>query len=458
MPAGVGLEQLSERDRASAAAYLDKRKQPVGLESSSKWKLLGNHLKHLKKTGIRDSDTEQRVIDLRTVEKQISKSADPMMKMRYVFKASEQLEAHLKALEKDFKRLKRLVKSAWRDQHPNENDFEAMTGDERQLIALRGKHERALREAERDRPGTKALYDRCYTPNESLKLELNLLDPTGEASRKHFPIFVPWFEHNANWEILVKITQEDPSRDSQKFGRNLRDACEKAKNIGTCVLWVSDHFWVSLSSPLPTGPHEMKNLDDELERLAIAERLELAFKIAESGLVLLGTSWLSSLSTESVKRFKVQGKVPRYMVDISDNRELIGVMLEEAKPHDERVHHYIFSIGALLVEIALRNHIRDGRVREVKWSGAGLLLVTQESGLLKTSSISRLVDQVRKEMGVHYAEVRLFRAPIRAAKRWLTFSFFRLWTSAYKIRRLRSTVTGSRTFSVTPAAPKKKKL
>lgn len=147
----------------------------------------------------------------------------------------------------------------------------------------------------------------------------------------------------------------------------------------------------------------MHSLDAKLGSLVAAERLEIAFRIAESGLILMGTSWLSNLSSLSIKRVKVYKKPPKYLININDGDQSLGPLLDRITPLRGTLHSYIFIIGAILVELAL-NH----RVRDVKWTQQGLWLVAPRSGSLLPYSVNHVVNLVEKAMEKPYSEAVKF--------------------------------------------------
>ena len=70
----------------------------------------------------------------------------------------------------------------------------------------------------------------------------------------------------------------------------------------------------------------------------------LSDTVVETGLVLLGTSWLSALSNTALKRFKANQQPPRYVLDISDRNNLVRTRLWDER---KTLHLYIFTIGII---------------------------------------------------------------------------------------------------------------
>ena len=87
--------------------------------------------------------------------------------------------------------------------------------------------------------------------------------------------------------------------------------------------------------------------------LPMTERANLAYKIAECGLLLLGTSWLSDLRSGHLIRAVATGKFPRYRVMVRSNAGQ-----NDNVSYDSRLQ--TINIGVLLLEIAL-GELRRGR-------------------------------------------------------------------------------------------------
>ena len=167
--------EISAEERDRVQARLSRRESPAGVCPPSGRKFLGK-LWGTRSQAHNSCSKIRQVNELKILEEHVSKLTNLEMRARYVFKASKTLKMHMQELDQVFKRLKNLVETAWKQQHPNERDYEAMTCDQRQLIALAKIHAKALQEAQIDRIITQALYDSCCTVNGALKLDLNLLD------------------------------------------------------------------------------------------------------------------------------------------------------------------------------------------------------------------------------------------------------------------------------------------
>ena len=90
----------------------------------------------------------------------------------------------------------------------------------------------------------------------------------------------------------------------------------------------------------------------DLDEFPLSHRVDLAFKVAELGLMLAGTTWVSRLSTkmiehcpqtrQSVSRFLLQTKIKQDPLNAADQQALA---------------EHIFRIGIVLAEIGLGGHI-----------------------------------------------------------------------------------------------------
>lgn len=83
--------------------------------------------------------------------------------------------------------------------------------------------------------------------------------------------------------------------------------------------------------------------------LSFRERIEVAYRLVKCGLLLLGTSWLSSLDTSNITRVDASGKETRYRLFVGPR---IG---ESAGHHDLQTHR----VGQVLRELALGSNIGD---------------------------------------------------------------------------------------------------
>ena len=104
-----------------------------------------------------------------------------------------------------------------------------------------------------------------------------------------------------------------------------------------------------LTSLLKT--REKRSNQSAVEHISIGAKIELAYKVIECGLFLIGTPWFSSLSSQNIKRIRSLGqKSNNFMLDVQtlDHRDIIS---DDPGALAETTH--LFRIGILLMEIAL---------------------------------------------------------------------------------------------------------
>ena len=424
LPATETYDQIPEEDRERARARLDQRAPPTRRIDPPSTRLL-RKLRQAIDPRFSKCGTEQKVEKIHVIEEHISRVTGISKKAKYVLSSGENLRKHLKALEEDFHELTQLVETAWRLQHPKV-DINTSTLHERHLVALTKARQSILQEAKEDRIATTALYGCCSSTQQAVKLELSLLDTTGDSRSKRFHIFVPQVQYDECLEISTVILRTDPPLGDVDWRDNFHDACEKVRQKEKGLLWMSNNnhndstgslrvprgkLWFSLSKRAShVGQLNLSRLSVELVSLVAAERLELAYSVVETGLILFGTSWLSAISSTALKRFKAKQKPPRYVLEINERDNLTRTRLENQKG----LHLYIFTIGTILVEIALRAMIRDLRRSE---SGLEFLIGGSEG--VKWRSPSHVASLVRDNFGTAYSEAVEFclQDPVLASNR-----------------------------------------
>ena len=87
------------------------------------------------------------------------------------------------------------------------------------------------------------------------------------------------------------------------------------------------------------------------EHLSIGAKIQLAYKIVESGFFLLGTPWFSSLSTRNLLRLKSRGRERHsFMLEIQ-TLDFVDLLFDDPDALTETAQ--LFRLGILLMEIAL---------------------------------------------------------------------------------------------------------
>lgn len=392
---------IPEDDRRRAHERLEKR----ALAAKPHENTTGRAIQRIFKEDARKREVRK----IRVLEHHISQATTPWEKAKFVFSSSERLQKYLEALHVDFEELVKVVDKAWRSQHPG-TDLRSTPYKQRWTIALARIHKPTLMEARNDRSGSKALLTSCFNTKNAFKLEMNLLkNTTAETRCKSFHLLVPRLHSNVYLEMSATCLGESLALDrdgAPPFRQRLLDACERAETSGTCLFRTQapaessgpGHRTLSTNQPLwfsirksseimdPKHYNNMVSLSKMVEDIEPAEQLEIAYKVVESSLLLLGTSWLSALSSMTLMRFKIRDQEPRYILPIKEDMR-------------EPIQTHIFNIGALLVEIALRNTIAD-----VRSSSDGRQLVFLELGRPRVSSLRRIITRVKDRMGVSYAE------------------------------------------------------
>lgn len=106
-----------------------------------------------------------------------------------------------------------------------------------------------------------------------------------------------------------------------------------------------------------------------------ATRLELAFKIVEFGFFLLGTPWLSDLSSKTVRMWSSDGR-QRFMLDIQP-LDFTDLLLDDHEALLESSQ--LFRIGLLLMEIALDKQIDPSLLSSDKMHYVHLLFEVEQA-------------------------------------------------------------------------------
>lgn len=334
-------------------------------------------------------------------------------KAKFVLKASDKLRNYLKSLQDESNQLQRIVDDAWREQHPTV-DWKVSTHQQRWLIALKETRSPIARAAKRDRKEIMDLHPFCLRTMEALDLELNLLKNTAEIPRvRCFHMIRAWPPGGVHFQVCAELAKEVLPEVARTCCTAFSDACKIAMRRGECVFrtttMVPTHQ-LRLSEPPPvhfnlrrSSPHLYPNqyskfsLSRKLEHMLIAERLDLAYKVVESSLLLLDTPWLSALGSRTISRFERSGELPKYVLGIGEG---IQDSVQQRLPEGiGSLNLHIFAIGVLLIELALATVVSHVEIYK-----STVCLVKTESKNLRLSSLRRAISQVRNEMGALYAE------------------------------------------------------
>ena len=407
-PTTISYEQIPEDFRQRAEALLNGK----GLcARDSKTPDLAPHTNSKLTSGetLQKAPQESRIKMLRVARSHIAKRTPPTVRFKYVLYHSRQLERKLGSLTQNFEKLKGLVDDALLSEvtaaYPR-----GWTFRELQVTALTKIHRPILHEAKSNRLDMETLYECCSANLQSPKLELNIINREGEAfGGKLFPILMPHSGRGIIAEILGDGVSGFEMRD---LPRSFDDACKKAHKDGQSHLCASANdpdagghgrrtMWFKLRNAYP--PIQLKifpicSLKTKLNGLTKAEKWDLAYIVVESALVLLGTSWLSRLSSTTLKRLEQYGerqeKFVRYFCDLHG---LKNSFLDLLQCDTRRLHVYIFTVGAVLAEIALGTMIE----KVVDTYHGVEMRMAEPSG---PCSLRKVVHKVQASLGEEYSE------------------------------------------------------
>ena len=115
---------------------------------------------------------------------------------------------------------------------------------------------------------------------------------------------------------------------------------------------------------------------DELEQpLSQETKVQLAFKIVECGLYLLGTPWLASLSSKRLRRMKTPDQT-LFVLEVQ-TLDLEDLYFEDPDALSEHVQ--LFSIGVVLVEIALSDERNPANIQDPELRKSKILPLVERS-------------------------------------------------------------------------------
>ena len=367
-------------------------------------------------------------LDIMALEEHVANATSLGKKAKFVLKSSDKLQKYLNTLEIEYDGLVRVVDAAWRGKHP-EVEWKVSTHKQRWLIALKETRRPIIRAAGSDRKEIMDLHPFCLRTMEPLDLELSLLKPTNETLQTRcFHMIIARPQRGSLLPVCAKLAKETSLSVATNFYTAFSDACRIAESEGQCVfragVLVPPHqrspseplpACFSLrrtSAPLLVHQYSKFSLSRKLNHISIAERLDLAYNIVESGLLLLGTPWLSGLDSKKIARLKISGEVPKYVLGVTND---IRDCLQQKLPKEiHKLNLHIFAIGVLLVELALGEAVSHIEILQ-----STLCLVKIESTKYRLSSSERAVRQVRDKLGASYAEAVEFclQDPTRAPNR-----------------------------------------
>ena len=275
-------------------------------------------------------------------------------KLEFVLARATEIQTHLdEAQSWQFDSLQHLCEQAFDEKHEIETNVSVRA---RSDIAL---YDMLIAQAWRSRQTSTSLHNLC-SPSErgDIKLELSLLSQRGhehdpipfntglESHLCYYLTLSPQFvsstlsqhdrtENSTSSPPLETLVQE-VSRVYGKYGYSLDDACRALQHQriffvrsrisgGTATpLGASFKFGRSTDRLYDSGRNELDMqeilkctaYDTESNSLSLRETFEVAYRLAECALLLLGTSWMSGLKSSNVSRGFAKGLQTRYSLTV----------------------------------------------------------------------------------------------------------------------------------------------
>ena len=277
--------------------------------------------------------------------------------------------------------------------------------------------ERLLARSLHARTGSLALYGACSQSKADYSLEVDLLGEHVETRGIHrkrsslsstMPsrLFYHLFAQDRGIPVKInEITIESMSKPGEQDLANtgivdfdIRDidlaAYESWPSLKSEFISIQSHTTYTPSYFRITRPPAAVDLDGETESLAQLlykehigsaldlerplsqeTKVQLAFKVVECGLYLLGTPWLASLSSKRLRRLKTKGRTP-FVLEIQ-TLDLEDLYFEDPNALSE--HSQLFSIGVILVEIALSDERNPANIQDPELRKSKILPLVERS-------------------------------------------------------------------------------
>ena len=404
----------------------------------------------------------QRAAKTRALAKLAKKAVSWDDKAKFVLTKSDQLSEYLSDLKDRFTLLSTDALDFFTAAHPSvERSASVLT--RRRTAAASMLLQRALQ----TKAASEALYQSCLSSNDpgtlpgtitgqmggSSQAQLN----RGKRTRLEMDLLLGGMEGSLHYHLLIfsptstswqEILVEGPLQDSVRRGLTVQDfeaawvalqtqqSCELQAAWRDAQVNSTLHFHLTLPpDPIQQGSYREVGLSgllseiqartsaDSHEKFPVRERLELAYKVAECGLLLLGTSWLSNISSKKVQRISRpgQGQRRRYILEAgrSDNNDLdsvepqtfnVGVLLTEIAAAQPVLCIMRFETGDHKVELDLvMNSLRDGVVEQRKFRAAQVVnRVDEHMGQRYSEAVEFCLQQSQKYKRPEWARIREF--------------------------------------------------
>jgi hypothetical protein len=284
---------------------------------------------------------------------------------------------------------------------PRGNEELASVGDTTTLIS----------HALESRNASTALYWHCQSRSIDLDLEMNLLNHDREVDK--FPDLFDWSDLKLSYHVLCKLSsspssarevvlepclasehiqEEKPDeKDDEEASLDLAlirtrseftvrlPACKEAPEVYFHVTSKASASWQDVE------PEVLSLFADRIPktqprgvngRFSLTEKISLAYRIVECGLFLLGTPWLSHLSSDTLRRLKTSKVDYQYSLYVQGTTKLENEIA--SKEVLERTQ--IFQIGVLLVEIALERTLSSSDSMKLEFESKSISVVEKSMG------------------------------------------------------------------------------
>ena len=274
--------------------------------------------------------------------------------------------------------------------------------------------------------GASKHFNVCLALELDLILSQNTRSDSGDCTMQLlYHLIVPWPDTSKQCEILI----EGPTTSNQDTLPRLAEALKDIDKLRaytaartksyldfqeTLRIDLSLHTKFRLMAPTEEVQFvshrntELANLlqliqnqtsIESYERFPRSERINLAFKVAECGLILLGTSWLSGLKSTNIKR-----------LSRGDSFRERRFLLESRLPEVEdipAVEPQTFNIGVLLTEIATGQVVEEVQVIQTQRGVEYDLLMAygrNRSSEKRYLSTAAVIGRVNQNMGFTYSK------------------------------------------------------
>lgn len=384
-------------------------------------------------------------------------------KAKFVLMKSDQLTEYLGDLKDRFTVLSSDALNFFAATHPSV-EMSASILTRRRIATASMLLQRALE----TKAASEALYQSCLSWNQGTlpaivagQIEGNNQAPSnmGKKTRLEMDLLLEGMERftSLHYHLLIssptstswqEIMVKGPLQDRTQMGltvQNLEAAWTTLQSQQSCELqaaWEDAqvnnklHFHLTLPvDPIQQGSYKEVGLSgllsgiqartsaDSHEKFPVRERLELAYKVAECGLLLLGTSWLSNISSKKVQRISRpgQGQRRRYILEAGrpETNELdsvepqtfnVGVLLTEIATAQPVLRIMRFEMSDRNVELDLvMNSLRDGVVEQRKFPPAQVVKrVDEHMGQRYSEAVEFCLQQSHKYKRPEWGRIREF--------------------------------------------------